>query len=97
MTAPIANLGSHPAWCDREHGEMTSLHSGQIGADLELTEGLAYAVYLQQQPGNPAEVQLLRHTPDETAVTGFSILEASILRDLLGEGLGQLAREAGLR
>lgn len=92
MTAPMP----HPAWCDREHGEMP-LHSGQVGVDLDLSESLSYAIYLQQQPGEPATVQLLQHTPDETTVTGFSILEASVLRDLLGEGLGLLAREAGLR
>lgn len=93
MTAPMP----HPAWCDREHGEVISLHSGQVGADLELSEDLSYAVYLQQEPGRPATVVLLRHTQKETTVTGFSIVEASILRDLLGEGLGLLAREAGLR
>lgn len=85
MTAPT----THPAWCDREH-------VGQVGADLDLTEDLAYAVYLQQQDGEPAEVQLMRHTSDETAFTNFSLLEASILRDLFGEALGLVAREAGL-
>ncbi|MGI5182223.1 hypothetical protein ACQEVZ_38615 [Dactylosporangium sp. CA-152071] len=92
MTAPQP----HPAWCDQEHGEMP-LHSGQVGADLDLTGDLAYAVYLQQKPGEPAEVHLMRHTAEETSFTRFTILEASILRDLLGEGLGLLAREAGLR
>lgn len=87
----------HPQWCDRAHGEVISLHSAQVGADLELTDDLTYAVYLQQEPGEPATVVLLRHTEEETAVTGFSILEASILRDLLGDGLGLIAREAGLR
>lgn len=86
----------HPSWCDREHGDMP-LHSGQVGADLPLSDDLAYAVYVQQVPGEPAEVHLMRHTDEETSFTRFSILEASILRDLLGEGLGLLAREAGLR
>jgi hypothetical protein len=92
VTAPV----QHPSWCDQEHGDMP-LHSGQVGADIDLTEGLAYAVYLQQEPGKPAEVQLMRHTDEETSFTRLSVLEASILRDLLGEGLGLLAREAGPR
>lgn len=87
----------HPSWCDREHGEVSTLHSGQVGADLDLTSDLAYAVYLQQMPGDPAEVHLMRHTSEETSFTALSILEASVLRDLLGEGLGLIAREAGLR
>ena len=86
----------HPVWCDREHGAV-SVHSAQVGADLEVTEDLSYAVYVDQQDGEPATVSLMRHTPDETALTSFSILEASILRDLLGEALGRIAREAGLR
>ena len=93
MTAPMP----HPAWCDREHGEMISLHSGQVGVDLELTEDLSYAVYLQQEPGQPAEVHLMRHDPEETSFTRFSLFEASVMRDLFGEALGLLAREAGLR
>lgn len=86
----------HPTWCDEEHGE-TLLHSGQVGGDLELTSDLAYGIYLQQEPGQAAEVSLMRHTSEETSFTRFSLFEASVLRDLFGEGLGQLAREAGLR
>lgn len=85
----------HPSWCAREHGDLPA-HSAQVGADIELTGELAYAVLLSQLPDQPTEVQLLRHTPDETSLTGFSLLEAAILRDLLGEGLGLVAREAGL-
>lgn len=86
----------HPAWCDRQHTPQWTTHSAQIGADLEVSTGVSYAILLWQTGDEPAEVQLMRHTPDETEVTGFSILEASILRDLLAEGLGLLAREAGL-
>lgn len=85
----------HPSWCAREHG-MLAVHSGQVGADIELTSDLAYAIYLYQSPDEPAEVHLMRHTEDETSLTPFSILEAAILRDLIGEGLGLIAREAGL-
>lgn len=92
MTAAV-----HPAWCDREHADDFPAHGAQVGADLELTDGLSYAVYLFQQGDEPAELHLMRHTPDETAVTGLSIVEGAILRDLLGEGLGLIAREAGLR
>ncbi len=88
MSSPMP----HPTWCDRGHGEVL-LHSAQVGVDLELTEDLAYAVFVQQIPGEPAEVHLMRHTDEETAFTRFSILEASILRDLLSKGLGLVAAE----
>jgi hypothetical protein len=91
-----ATPDGHPSWCDQEHG-VSPLHSGQVGADLELTEDLSYAVYLQQEPGQPAEVHLMRHDPEETSFTRFSLFEASVMRDLFGEALGLLAREAGLR
>lgn len=88
---------THPAWCDRQHSDEWPAHTAQVGADLELSEDLSYAVLLFQQGVEPAQLHLLRHTPDETTVTCLSILEGSILRDLLGEGLGLVAREAGLR
>lgn len=86
---------THPTWCDRRHGDVP-VHGGQVGGDLELTGELSYGVFLDQLDGEPAAVLLMRHTPDETSFTRLSILEASILRDLFGEGLGLLAREAGL-
>lgn len=91
MTAPAV----HPAWCERAHGEMPR-HEAQIGADLALDSGLTFAVYLAQRDGEPAEVELMQHDAEETSLTGFSILQAAILRDLLGEALGVLARERGL-
>ncbi|WP_327008535.1 hypothetical protein OHA72_15540 [Dactylosporangium sp. NBC_01737] len=91
MTAPVW----HPGWCDRRHAADWPVHGAQIGADLELSHDLAYAVLLQQVDGSPAEVNLMRHTTDETSLTRFSIVEAAILRDLLGEGLGLLALEVG--
>lgn len=92
MTAPA----EHPPWCDQAHGYVPA-HSGQIGDDIELTSELAFAVYVARAAGRPAEVQLLRHAPDETSLTSFTPLQAGILRDLLAEALGVLAREAGLR
>lgn len=91
MTAPQ----THPVWCEQQHGDVPA-HSGQVGADLELG-GLTFAVYVARIGDEPAQVQLLEHTADDTALTSLSILQASILRDLLGEALGVLAREAGLR
>lgn len=93
MTGPAP----HPGWCDRDrgHGDLPA-HIAQVGADLELSDSLAYIVELFQPYDRPAEVHLTRHTPDETIQTRLSILEAAILRDLLGEGLGLIAREAGL-
>lgn len=84
----------HPDWCDRTHVD-SSAHSGQIGADLEITGGLSYAVYVARNGGEPAEVQLLEHTTKNTTLTGFSIVQASILRDLLTEALSVLAEEVG--
>ena len=95
MTAPAGAL-EHPAWCDQLHmPEDADGHGAQIGADLELTSGLSYGVFVFQHGTEPAEVHLMRHTDEETSFTRLSILEASILRDLLGEGLGLLAREVG--
>ncbi|WP_344620731.1 hypothetical protein [Dactylosporangium salmoneum] len=39
-------------------------------------------------------MDLLEHADEETSLTGLSIVEASILRDLLDEALGTVAREA---
>lgn len=86
----------HPAWCDQTHGDMP-VHSGQVGDDIDLTAELAWGVFLFQQGDQATEVQLMSHAPDETSFTKFSIVQAAILRDLIGEGLGLVAREAGLR
>lgn len=93
MTAPAR--GQHPTWCKGTHPDEWPVHEAQIGADLELSHDLAYIVMLQQVHGSPAEVLLIRHDRETTAVTRLSIVEAGILRDLLGEGLGLLAAEVG--
>lgn len=91
MTAPL----EHPSWCDRQHADDWPAHSAQVGADLELTNGLRYAVLLFRQGNKPTEVHLIRHTDEETSLTLLSLVEASILRDLLTEGLGLVATEVG--
>jgi hypothetical protein len=95
MTTPDPDAAPvvHPTWCAQLHAADWPVHETQIGADLELSDGLAYAVYLQQAEDKPAEVQLMRHTDEETSLVGFSIVEATILRDLLTEGLTLLAQE----
>lgn len=85
----------HPTWCTSKHLNGRPVHETQIGADLELSHDLAYAVYLQQVHGDVAEVNLIRHDRDETILTRLTPLEAGILRDLLGEGLAMLAVEVG--
>lgn len=86
---------AHPSWCDQAHGEIP-VHGAQVGADLELSSELTYGVFLSQAEGEPTEVQLMRHAARETSLAPFSLLEVGILRDLLGEALGLVAREAGL-
>jgi hypothetical protein len=91
VTAPVL----HPRWCDEAHGESFP-HSGQVGADIDLTAELAIGVFLFQSGGEPAVVNLMSHTPDETSFTKYSLLQAAALRDLISEALGLVAREAGL-
>lgn len=86
---------THPSWCDQAHGTVPT-HSAKVGADIDLTGELSYAVYLDQVDGEPAQIMLLRHASDETSLVGFSLLEASILSDLIREGLGLVGRAAGL-
>jgi hypothetical protein len=88
------NIITHPGWCPKQHPAGPA-HELQIGADLELTGELAYGVHLYQVGDDTPVVHLMRRTPDQTALTELSILQTSILRDLLGEGLEALAREVG--
>lgn len=84
---------AHPSWCEQTHPN-TPQHAGQIGDDVEITSAVSFAVYVARGGDKPAEVQLLEHTAELTTVTGMSILQASILRDLLTEALTVLAGEA---
>lgn len=89
---------THPDWCARKHDTAWPVHQLQIGADLQLSADLAYAVYVQQVDGAPAEVNLVRHDSSPastTTITRLTPLEAGILRDLLGEGLDLLAVQVG--
>lgn len=89
---------THPDWCARKHGPAWPVHQAQIGADLQLSADLAYAVYVQQVDGAPAEVNLVRHDSSRTSsttITRLTPLEAGILRDLLTEGLDLLGVQVG--
>jgi hypothetical protein len=88
----------HPAWCEgMEPLEGHTAHLAQVGADIELSAEHVMLVDLMQVQGQPTTVGIGNHTPDETSVTRLSLLQAAILRDLLSEALGLVAREAGLR
>ena len=86
---------THPDWCARRHAATWPVHQAQIGADLQLSADLAYAIYLQQVDGSPAEVNVVRHDRHDTTITRLTPLEAGILRDLLGEGLDLLGAQVG--
>lgn len=89
---------THPDWCPRKHDAAWPVHQLQIGADLQLSADLAYAVYLQQVDGAPAEVNLVRHDRSKTGtttITRLTPLEAGILRDLLAEALDLLGAQVG--
>src|SRR5258707_632071 len=94
-TDPMPAPQSHPAWCDQQHAAEWPVHSVQVGADLDLTGELSYAVLLWQQGDTPTEVHLIRHTDDETTLTRLSLLESAILRDLVSEGLALVGQEVG--
>lgn len=93
MTAPVR----HPSWCDRRHADSTGAHTVQVGVDLQLSENLSYSVELLQAGDEPTRVVLYRHTDDASIADRLSIVQASILRDLLGEGLKLIDRNAGFR
>lgn len=94
-------LGAHPRWCDVQrctslhHPGALVVHENQIGVDLELSADLAYAVYLQQVEGAPAEINLMRKDRLATTLTRLTPLEAGILRDALTEALTELAAQVG--
>lgn len=79
----------HPAWCDKRHGDRP-IHERKVGVDLEVRlAGVAFGVALQHvEGGESTQVLFMTHTPEETALTKLSIVEAAMLRDLLSEALG---------
>lgn len=84
---------THPAWCSRKHKADWPVHERQVGGDLELSSDLAYGVSLQHVEGDAStQVLFMAHTPEETALTRLSIVEAGILRDLLSEALELVGR-----
>lgn len=89
MTASVC-----PSWCRQGH-DGWDVHDVQVGADLELAQDSSFSVSLLQAGDAPAQVVLYRHTEDVTIATSLSVLEAAVLRDLLSEGLSQLAAEVG--
>jgi hypothetical protein len=84
-TVPIP-APDHPAWCDRQHPDTFVVHSREIG-ELSLTDTLDIELQLVQVADAAAEVQIFTHRPDETAVTGLTLDQAGILRDLLTDAL----------
>ncbi|MER7273855.1 hypothetical protein ABT369_05340 [Dactylosporangium sp. NPDC000244] len=88
---------AHPSWCDGTEPTIPpSAHLGQVGADIELSAEHVMFVDLMQVEDRPTTIGIGNHTPDETSVTRLSLVQAAILRDLLSEALGLVAREAGL-
>lgn len=81
----------HPSWCAQRHPEWP-VHEVHVGVDLELSADLAYRVLVQNVHGDHVtDVLLVRLERGTPAVTRFSIVEASILRDLLSEALALVA------
>jgi hypothetical protein len=77
----------HPPWCARRHGERP-VHERKVGVDLELGAGRQMGVGLQYVEGQDApHLLLMTHNTRDTSLQKLSILEASILRDLLTEAL----------
>ncbi|MET7399153.1 hypothetical protein ABZS66_37295 [Dactylosporangium sp. NPDC005572] len=91
MTAPA----KHPGWCALQHGDDIPVHDAQVGATIDLTSSLSLGVFVHQVYEQPPTLLLFRRSGVESTLTGLSLLEAAILRDLISEGLGLIAREVG--